>query len=311
MAATDREAGDIRPGSWRQLCHPHGMLGNPPTLPLLDIYVNVRYCYGMSKLSGAELIECFHLLFLRVLAPSRGQAWFVLKGGANLRYFFESVRYSNDIDLDSIGKEGWQVDDSVTRVLEGAALPTMLRQAKIAVADFTHAKNTETTQGWKLGLARAGAPAGTVRTKIEFSVRGGTSTDYVLGQVPYEIVRPYGLMAPSVLHYQGTSATDQKIAALALRSETKARDVFDLELLFRRRRASDGGLPALSGAYAKEAAQRALEVSYASYRSEVLSFIEPAVREVYEPEGAWDQMRHSVVEELEELAAQSDGKGEA
>jgi hypothetical protein len=116
-------------------------------------------------------------------------------------------------------------------------------------------------------------------------------------------------MAPSVLHYQDTSATDQKIAALALRSETKARDVFDLDLLFRRRRASDGGRPALSGAYAKDAAQRALEVSYASYRSEVLSFIEPAVREVYEPNSTWDQLRRNVVEELEGLAAKSDREG--
>jgi hypothetical protein len=102
---------------------------------------------------------------------------------------------------------------------------------------------------------------------------------------------------------------DSLLTHLALRSETKARDVFDLDLLFRRRRASDGGRPALSGAYAKDAAQRALEVSYASYRSEVLSFIEPAVREVYEPESTWDQLRRNVVEELEGLAAKSDGEG--
>jgi len=66
----------------------------------------------------------------------------------------------------------------------------------------------------------------------------------------------------------------------------------------------------LSSVHAKEAVQRALEVNYASYRSEVLSFIEPAVREVYEPESTWDQMRQRVVEELDELAAQSDGGGE-
>jgi predicted nucleotidyltransferase component of viral defense system len=264
----------------------------------------------MDELTDAQLIECFHLLLLRVLAPSRGQAWFVLKGGANLRYFFQSVRYSNDIDLDSIGKEAWQVDESVTKALEGSALPTMLRQARIAVVDCTHAKSTETTQRWKLGLTRAGVPTGNVRTKIEFSVRRGASTDYVLGQVPDAVVGPYGLMAPSLLHYQDTSATDQKIAALALRTETKARDVFDLELLFRRRRASGGGLPALSAVHAEEAARRAREVTYASYRSEVLSFVEPAVREVYEPESTWDQMRRRVAEELERLAARGADEGE-
>ena len=61
----------------------------------------------------------------------------------------------------------------------------------------------------------------------------------------------------------------------------------------------------MSSAFAKEAAQRALELNYASYRSEVLSFVEPAVREIYEPEGTWDQMRRYVVDELGELAAQS------
>jgi predicted nucleotidyltransferase component of viral defense system len=261
----------------------------------------------MDEPTEAQLIERFHLLFLRVLAPSRGQTWFVLKGGANLRYFFGSVRYSNDVDLDSISKEGWQVDDLVTKVLEGSALTTMLRQAKIAVVDYTHTQSTGTTQRWKLGLTRTGVPSGNVRTKIEFSVRGGASTDYVLEQVPNAIVDPYALMAPSLLHYQDTAATDQKIAALALRSETKARDVFDLELLFRRRRASRGNLPALSTVHAKEAARRAQAVTYASYRSEVLSFIDTAVREIYGAEAAWDEMRSSVAEKLEELAAESRG----
>ena len=44
---------------------------------------------------------------------------------------------------------------------------------------------------------------------------------------------PYGLTSPTVQHYGETAAIEQKIAALALRSETKARDVFDLDLLLR------------------------------------------------------------------------------
>lgn len=59
----------------------------------------------MARRSDAQSIEIFHLLFLRVLA--KGQAnWFTLKDGANLRYFFGSPRYSNDIDLDFVGRSG-------------------------------------------------------------------------------------------------------------------------------------------------------------------------------------------------------------
>jgi hypothetical protein len=49
---------------------------------------------------GRQVIELFHLAFLQVLQARLDQSRYVLKGGANLRYFFDSVRYSEDIDLD-------------------------------------------------------------------------------------------------------------------------------------------------------------------------------------------------------------------
>ncbi len=45
-------------------------------------------------------IECFHLAFLATLRASVQPQRYVLKGGANLRYFYASNRYSEDIDLD-------------------------------------------------------------------------------------------------------------------------------------------------------------------------------------------------------------------
>ncbi len=47
-----------------------------------------------------ESVELFHLQFLRQLCAGPDRALFTLKGGCNLRCFFGSVRYSDDVDLD-------------------------------------------------------------------------------------------------------------------------------------------------------------------------------------------------------------------
>lgn len=54
----------------------------------------------MPDLTRAQRIELFHLAFLEMLSKRLDLSRYVLKGGANLRYFFGSVRYSEDIDID-------------------------------------------------------------------------------------------------------------------------------------------------------------------------------------------------------------------
>ena len=55
----------------------------------------------MAELTRAQVVELFHIAFLEVFSKRVAPGRFVLKGGVNLRYFFGSVRYSEDIDLDS------------------------------------------------------------------------------------------------------------------------------------------------------------------------------------------------------------------
>jgi predicted nucleotidyltransferase component of viral defense system len=45
-------------------------------------------------------IELFHLLFLRQIEGKLDKKLYALKGGCNLRFFFKSIRYSEDIDFD-------------------------------------------------------------------------------------------------------------------------------------------------------------------------------------------------------------------
>ncbi len=253
----------------------------------------------MEPRSQAQIIEIFHLLFLRVLAAGRAD-WFTLKGGANIRYFFASPRYSNDIDLDFVGREGWQVAKTVEQILVGPALTTLARSSKIEIAEVSAPKQTDTTLRWKIGL---GAPEhhDLIRTKIEFSGRGGGTDDVDFAVVPNEVVQPYALQAPTVRHYLETAAIDQKIAALALRSETKARDIFDLDLLLRQRRATRSDVAGLDGTHAADAVGRALSIPFANFTTEVAPFLDAELAELYD-ESTWDAMCMAVADDLEEVA---------
>lgn len=259
----------------------------------------------MEEHSSAQAIEIFHLLFVQVLT-SHGRDRFVLKGGANLRYYFGSLRYSNDIDLDVTANESWHVEQTVDSVLAGRALTILLSQQEMAIGESSKSKQTETTRRWKLGLVLKGVPEPLVRTKIEFSNRGITSGDVHYETIPRQVVDPYAIRPATMSHYGQTAALEQKMAALALRGETKARDIFDLELLLRLRRAS-GGAHDLNVSHAAQAGRKAMEVSYTSFRSEVFPFLDPDVAALYEGEDEWERMCAGVSEELVALDT-SEGK---
>jgi hypothetical protein len=47
-----------------------------------------------------QAVEYFHLQVSRLLLAGPDKGSFAIKGGCNLRLFFESPRYSEDIDFD-------------------------------------------------------------------------------------------------------------------------------------------------------------------------------------------------------------------
>ena len=182
----------------------------------------------MEHLTEAQLVEFFHISFLDVLSKRLENSRYILKGGANLRFFFGSVRYSEDLDLDLTGVKPPNLEEKVDRVLDSPALRSLLRIRDLEVDD---------------------APA------------------------------------------------EQKVKALALRSETQARDVFDLDMLLRRRPLPSGVLDAETLA---DAMDLALRLPFAAFRDQVLPFLEPGVRELYESESSWEQMQTFVAEKLEQ-----------
>ncbi len=223
------------------------------------------------------------------LDPSR----YVLKGGANLRYFFDSMRYSEDIDLDISGVKPWALTEKIDSVLGSRAMEITLRANGLAVAGFSKPKQTETTQRWKLSIDAGGSDQ--VRSKIEFSNRNGDER-HLLESVPARIVEAYALRPPTVQHYTVAAATEQKIRALAGRSETQARDVFDLELLLRRAPFAAGSL---DPSILSEATDRALELPFGAFRDQVLPFLEAEIAESYDSAATWEQIQTFVAERLE------------
>lgn len=247
----------------------------------------------MPRSPEAQIVELFHLAFLLVLQRRLDSSRYALKGGVNLRFFFGSIRYSEDMDIDLVGDKPWSFTETIDKVLESQALSMSLAVGGLTVEDVSKPKQIATVSRWKVGVAVKGS-ARRVRTKIEFSSRG-EDPRRVLEAVPGEVTEPYGVRPPKVQHYCIEAAAEQKVAALAGRSATQARDVFDLDLLLRRDpQAALGAEETLR----REASERAVELPYAAFQDQVEPYLDPLVSELYNRD-AWDQMQVYVADRLE------------
>ncbi len=249
-----------------------------------------------SELTDAQVIEFFHLAFLQVLQSRVGQDNYVLKGGTNLRYFYESLRYSEDIDLDAVSIEPWRLEAKIDDVLSSPATAILIRSQGLTIAQVTKPKQTETTQRWKLSL-QGGGHREPIRTKIEFSHRSADPRR-VLGAVPDRVVAPYAVRPPTMQHYSADAAIEQKVIALVKRSETQARDVFDLELLLRQHR--DGMSLSIDPNIIDLATQRISELPFGAFQTQVLPFLDMEVAELYDRDG-WGRMQTFVADRLRAL----------
>lgn len=248
----------------------------------------------MRELTEAQTIEFFHLAFLNSLTVGDGRTTCVLKGGANLRFFFDSQRYSEDIDLDVVRIKAWNLEEKIDRLLQAPLLSRLLHGSRISIYESSKPKQTDTTQRWKVALASPGRSE-PIRTKIEFSHRK-LDEGYLLETTPPRVVEPYGLRSPAIQHYTREAALSQKMLALAGRSETQARDVFDLDLLLRHSGPVSGSV---DSELRRNAGDRAMELPYDAYRDQVLPFLEPEVLPLYEGKDAWEEMQTFVARKLE------------
>lgn len=119
-------------------------------------------------------------------------------------------------------------------------------------------------------------------------------------------IREIDVSSNNLYRYRMGQPTDVQL--IESRSVTKARDLFDLDLLLRRLETQEPSKPSLRPDYASLAASKAREISYASFRSEVLPFLDLDVVALYQSYDAWEHIRESVAERLEQIAQTGEGQ---
>lgn len=246
-----------------------------------------------------QAVEIFHLHFLRSFSARVDKSLFALKGGCNLRFFHRSIRYSEDMDLDIRTMAPTPLRSNVERVFEAAAFRHALRAQQLELTEFSAPKQSQTTQRWKIQL-RLLVPGSNFPTKIEFS-RRALDEGAALAAVEPELIRRYRLYPVLVQHYGVAAAFAQKIAALALRTETQARDIFDLKLLV------DAGAAAAPLRRAQleqlpQAIENALSIGFDDFAGQVVAFLEPEHQTDFRDRARWETLQEEVLDTLRGLA---------
>jgi len=249
--------------------------------------------------SPLQLREAFHLEFLRWLGRKIKAEYYALRGGVNLRFFFKSLRYSEDMDLDMRGLNVGGLRDAVMDILHSHSFSAVLRPfgiAQVLPPDIRKAKQTTTTQRFKAHLI---TPRGEdFFTKIEFS-RRGFKGNVLIQPVDDQIVRVYKTAPLLVPHYDVYSAAVQKIEALASRSIIQARDVFDLYILSSQYVSAAGIRP--DALKIKKAYENIFTISFEQFRDTVVSYLSREDQSVYDGPSAWDEVKLKAAHFLDEV----------
>lgn len=249
------------------------------------------------RLTPKAQIELFHLMFLRQFSAQISADLYAVKGGCNLRFFFGSIRYSEDLDLDicTIAQETLQ--NKVSKILTGMPLLKLLQGYGVTGLEVAASKQTLTTQRWKIQVhtEQSDIP---FYTKIEFS-RRNEKIQAELANIDKRICQMYRLPPVRLSHYRHAEAIAQKILALAHRSLTQARDIFDLYFLLHYSK------PDLQYSFEKKtlvcAEEALLSIDYNDYQSQVVNFLEPEEQSIYKNKAYWETISNDVLFYLNEL----------
>jgi len=252
----------------------------------------------MASLTIKQSIEVFHLVLLGHLGRKLDKQKWALKGGCNLRFFFKSPRYSDDMDLDVQAIPVDVLREKVNAIITGRPFKTVLEVRDIAIEHVTEHKQTGTTQRWKFGLLVPGLEQ-PIPTKVEFS-RRGLEEGSVFEPVSPEIALLYELPPLMANHYPAPVVWRQKIGAIVSRTTSQARDIFDLHLLL------EAGLKPTDSCSADtkydlaQAKENILAMDFGQFKSQVVSYLEPDLQHHYDSEETWDAIRWRLIEVLGE-----------
>lgn len=242
-------------------------------------------------------IELFHIMFLRQFSSQIDAKLYAIKGGCNLRFFFNSVRYSEDLDLDICVIQQQTLENKVNKILTTPPLLKLLQAYDILQIDVTSPEQTQTTQRWKIQLHIENAEI-PFNTKIKFSRRNEVIQPK-FENISIKICQTYRLPPIRLSHYGLSDAVEQKILALAHRNLTQARDIFDLYHLLHI------GATKLAISLNKKdlgkAEEALLTIDFNDYKSQVVNFLEIEEQKVYDTEDYWNTIINEVLNFLNGL----------
>lgn len=248
-----------------------------------------------------QIREIFHLEFLKWFGRKVKSTCYALKGGANLRFFFNSFRYSEDMDLDARSIKKDALLDAVKGILVSSHFANTLKPfgiERVIPPDIARAKQTETTQRFKIHLiTHAGED---LFTKIEFSRRGFRG-EIVVESASDNILRIYKLPPLLIPHYDISSAVMQKIEALATRTITQARDIFDLYVLSSQYTRGGAKSAEVNRSKLDKAHEKIFEISFEEFQDTVIFYLLPGDQKTYGSSDAWDEIKLRVANFLESL----------
>lgn len=255
-------------------------------------------------LNAVEAREAFHITLLRRLV-TRVPEGLCLKGGVNLRLFFGSLRYSEDMDFDADPRHQPRMQDYLAQIVADHGYKRELE--RLGIEDVVP-NEVQPAAGagvkYKMHVILGGVR---LPTKVEVSFRKSTPAEWAeTVPAPRAVVDAYGgTSVPrfSVTRYPHPVAVVQKVNALATRSGVQARDIFDLDWLLDQERfpnTLDAAKHLLRRVHTQEnleeAHHRCLDALDAQYRDQVASYLAESVREQFD--GKWEDMRLRVYEIL-------------
>lgn len=250
----------------------------------------------MKNNKGCAAVEFFHLLFLSFIGKKVDKQSYALKGGCNLRFFFHSPRYSEDMDIDINDIPVYVLQEKVNSILQSTPFHQALMLNKIRIEHVTEHKQSETTQRWKLGLLVANESL-PLPTKIEFSRRGFCS-EPVYERISPAISHQHKITPFMCSHYTMFTACRQKIEALASRSVTQARDVFDLFLIGADEMIRDA-VTQIKPGIMEAAAINIANLTFEHFKSQVIPYLQPDDQRTYNIASMWEQMQLELIDRLE------------
>lgn len=245
----------------------------------------------MKQYNARQCVELFHLLFLAQLGRKLDKKLYALKGGCNMRFYFKSIRYSEDMDIDIQITNKDTLLKNINQIFSSMPFRHILQAQGIEIVGISTPKQTPTTQRWKIEL-KSKHTALPLHTKIEFS-RREFEDESVYESIDTQIIRQYSLSPFMSNHYVIQSMFKQKVRALALRSETQARDIFDLYFLL-----GSGDhfeLDKKTSALVEEAKTKAQQISFDDFKGQVIAYLPQDQQKEYDDESVWHAMVKLVV----------------